>query len=119
MRLIQLGCLSVCLLAACEPKIPKGVFACDLDDECPQDLVCRASAGEVQKYCNSAETGPRIDAAVRIDPGGLKPPSLGTFSSVGARPVRVGINVVDEGLQAEQRGCSATGAVCVTGGFQP
>lgn len=118
MRSLHLTCLSVWCLGACEPKIPKGVLACDLDDECPQELVCRAAPGEAQKFCNSAEVEADPDAAVHIGPG-VKPLSVGTFSTLGSNADGVRSRVFDDGFHPVQQSCSATGAICVTGGFQP
>jgi hypothetical protein len=42
----RLGCLVLCLgvgVAACKPKLPDGVYACDVDTDCPSEFACRES----------------------------------------------------------------------------
>ena len=88
MQAWPLLCLTVCSVAACEPKIPRGVIACDVDEECPRELVCVATAGEVQKYCDSASVLTAIDASVRLDPG-VRTPAGTPEEQVIARAISV------------------------------
>lgn len=61
--------ISLLALAACEPAIPEGRFACDNDGDCPHAMVCRtnvhrcfstlADAGEIE---SGSDAGPTRDA---------------------------------------------------------
>ena len=41
-RLLALAALA--LAAGCQPTIPEGRYACAVDEDCPPEFVCRASA---------------------------------------------------------------------------
>jgi hypothetical protein len=47
---------SVCLLAACTPTLPEGRFACAADEDCPEEMVCRAARGRC--YFTPVDGGP-------------------------------------------------------------
>jgi hypothetical protein len=47
---------SVCLLAACTPTLPEGRFACASDEDCPEEMVCRAARGRC--YFTPVDGGP-------------------------------------------------------------
>lgn len=68
--------LLVFALGACEPTVPEGRFACDTDDDCPDEMVCRPSRGRC--YLTHGDAGPAgedagrpTDAGQAIDAGSL------------------------------------------------
>ncbi len=40
LRLLLAALLSL-LALGCEPTVPEGRFACDTDEDCPDEMVCR------------------------------------------------------------------------------
>jgi hypothetical protein len=48
-------------LTACEPTIPEGRFACESDEDCPDELVCRTRVRRC--FSTQADAGPSPDAA--------------------------------------------------------
>lgn len=48
-------------LTACEPSIPEGRFACESDEDCPDELVCRTRVRRC--FSSQADAGPSRDAA--------------------------------------------------------
>ena len=47
-------------LTACEPSIPEGRFACESDEDCPDELVCRTRVRRC--FSSQADAGPSRDA---------------------------------------------------------
>jgi len=47
-------------LTACEPTIPEGRFACESDEDCPDELVCRTRVRRC--FSTQADAGPSRDA---------------------------------------------------------
>ncbi len=61
--------LSALSLGACTPVVPEGRFACLTDDDCPDEMVCRAERGR----CYAT----RADAAAPEDDAGTPLPDAG------------------------------------------
>ncbi len=51
--------LVLIFLFACEPAVPEGRFACERDEDCPEEMVCRAPAQRC--YSAHADAGPQGD----------------------------------------------------------
>lgn len=52
-------------LAACEPTVPEGRFACETDEDCPDELVCRTRVRRC--FSTQVDAGPSDSGA--SDPG--------------------------------------------------
>lgn len=60
--------LLVFALSACEPVVPEGRFACETDDDCPDEMVCRPSRGRC--FLTRSDSGPPPEDAGRSSDAG-------------------------------------------------
>jgi hypothetical protein len=56
MRRLSLALFFLLLAVGCEATIPEGLYACETDEDCPEDLVCRVERNRC--YHTLADAGP-------------------------------------------------------------
>ena len=76
--------LGLCAAACVTPPVDYVGKTCDVQDDCPSDLVCDPVSKTCQKTASAADAGGPVDAGGSLDGGTLRQPVASVTAGGGA-----------------------------------